>query len=236
MQHSPRTYHSSHSACLMTPPQLNMGGVQCSRCQREPRILRHNGRQARPNITHTCSCQKDIHYSYNIILPIPPPPPIPPGEELTISYLGGPQLLPLDARREALGSAFGFECGCPRCRAEEELSPGLATLLQDTASRVRVGGSQFCFVLLEVCGCWVSPCQDSHQALSVHVRVADKGCTGVLGLTANQRRRSWPRGWPHCCRTPPAGCILKSTVSQRGWQGCGRGEYLARSQSLHQAL
>jgi hypothetical protein len=59
------------------------------------------------------------------------------GEEVTISYLGGPQLLPLDARREALSSAFGFDCGCPRCRAEEELAPGLATLLQDTASRVR---------------------------------------------------------------------------------------------------
>jgi hypothetical protein len=65
--------------------------------------------------------------------------PIFAGEEVTISYLGGPQLLPLDARREALSSAFGFECGCPRCRAEEELAPGLATLLQDTASRVSDG-------------------------------------------------------------------------------------------------
>jgi hypothetical protein len=61
---------------------------------------------------------------------------LPPGEEVTISYLGGPQLLPLDARREALSGAFGFDCGCPRCRAEQELAPGLATLLQDTASRV----------------------------------------------------------------------------------------------------
>lgn len=35
------------------------------------------------------------------------------GHEATISYLGGPQLLPLEGRRQALGN-FGFSCRCVR--------------------------------------------------------------------------------------------------------------------------
>jgi hypothetical protein len=34
-----------------------------------------------------------------------------PGDQATISYLGAPQLLPLDGRQQALGN-FGFVCRC----------------------------------------------------------------------------------------------------------------------------
>jgi len=37
------------------------------------------------------------------------------GTEVTISYLGAPQLLPLAQRREALANSFGFDCTCSRC-------------------------------------------------------------------------------------------------------------------------
>lgn len=60
----------------------------------------------------------------------------PAGEEVTISYLGAPQLLPLDGRRQALSGAFGFNCACPRCVAEEDIPDSLAELMQDIGSRV----------------------------------------------------------------------------------------------------
>lgn len=56
---------------------------------------------------------------------------------MTISYLGSPQLLPLDARRDTLSASFDFECACGRCVSEEELDTRLAGLLHDIASRVR---------------------------------------------------------------------------------------------------
>lgn len=40
------------------------------------------------------------------------------GEEVTISYLGRPQLAPAAERIAKLKEDYGFECGCPRCLSE----------------------------------------------------------------------------------------------------------------------
>lgn len=40
------------------------------------------------------------------------------GCEVTISYFGADQLIPLGPRRDALRKAFGFDCGCARCQGE----------------------------------------------------------------------------------------------------------------------
>lgn len=40
--------------------------------------------------------------------------------QVTISYLGRPQLAPVSARVQALDSMYGFECSCERCLAEAE--------------------------------------------------------------------------------------------------------------------
>ncbi|GFH27157.1 histone methyltransferase, partial [Haematococcus lacustris] len=47
--------------------------------------------------------------------------PIAAGEEVTISYLGRPQLQPATVRRARLLEDYGFECSCPRCVNELEL-------------------------------------------------------------------------------------------------------------------
>ncbi|KAG1662897.1 hypothetical protein FOA52_009680 [Chlamydomonas sp. UWO 241] len=40
------------------------------------------------------------------------------GDEITISYLGRPQLVPVDARIELLREDYGFSCECERCTNE----------------------------------------------------------------------------------------------------------------------
>jgi len=41
-----------------------------------------------------------------------------PGDEVTISYLGRPQLTPVEGRIEALKEDYGFTCSCSRCTGE----------------------------------------------------------------------------------------------------------------------
>ncbi|GFR47403.1 hypothetical protein Agub_g9120 [Astrephomene gubernaculifera] len=41
------------------------------------------------------------------------------GEEVSISYLGRPQLLPFQRRMQALKEDYGFDCDCVRCTAEQ---------------------------------------------------------------------------------------------------------------------
>ncbi|GLC35445.1 hypothetical protein PLESTB_000206400 [Pleodorina starrii] len=41
------------------------------------------------------------------------------GEEVTICYLGRPQLLPVSRRISILAEDYGFECSCARCTAEQ---------------------------------------------------------------------------------------------------------------------
>ncbi|KAG2452349.1 hypothetical protein HYH02_003373 [Chlamydomonas schloesseri] len=45
--------------------------------------------------------------------------PIAQGEEVTICYLGRPQLLPFNKRIAILSEDYGFECNCARCLAEQ---------------------------------------------------------------------------------------------------------------------
>ncbi|GIL75583.1 hypothetical protein Vretifemale_5332 [Volvox reticuliferus] len=45
--------------------------------------------------------------------------PIRTGEEVTICYLGRPQLLPFSRRISILSDEYGFECNCTRCMAEQ---------------------------------------------------------------------------------------------------------------------
>ncbi|GIL64548.1 hypothetical protein Vafri_18447 [Volvox africanus] len=45
--------------------------------------------------------------------------PIKTGEEVTICYLGRPQLLPFSRRISILSEDYGFECSCTRCTAEQ---------------------------------------------------------------------------------------------------------------------
>eukprot|EP00775_Hariotina_reticulata_P005525 gene5525-5760_t len=67
---------------------------------------------------------------------------ITPGTEITISYLGAPQLLPLQQRRQALANSFGFDCTCSRQRQQllSSVYPCLEVIadadsaLQDTAA------------------------------------------------------------------------------------------------------
>lgn len=40
----------------------------------------------------------------------------PPGQELTVSYLGREDFAPAGARQAVLQERFGFECDCQRCR------------------------------------------------------------------------------------------------------------------------
>jgi hypothetical protein len=51
--------------------------------------------------------------------PRPPDTPLP-RPQVTISYLGRPQLAPVAARVSALDSMYGFECSCERCLAEAD--------------------------------------------------------------------------------------------------------------------
>jgi len=51
------------------------------------------------------------------------------GDEVTISYVGADQLLPLRQRRRALKDAFAFECGCGRCAAEAAAYEGVGATL-----------------------------------------------------------------------------------------------------------
>ncbi len=43
---------------------------------------------------------------------------VPAGGEVTISYLGRPQLAPVEPRRLQLADLYGFECDCERCALE----------------------------------------------------------------------------------------------------------------------
>ena len=60
------------------------------------------------------------------------------GEDVTISYMGADQLLPLTRRRAALKDSFGFDCGCPRCAAEEALGGNAAATINAV---LQVGGN-----------------------------------------------------------------------------------------------
>ncbi len=40
------------------------------------------------------------------------------GDEVSISYLGRPQLMPVELRIETLREDYGFTCECERCTAE----------------------------------------------------------------------------------------------------------------------
>lgn len=41
--------------------------------------------------------------------------PLLPEPQVTICYLGRPQLLPFNKRIAILADDYGFECSCPRC-------------------------------------------------------------------------------------------------------------------------
>ncbi|GFR45950.1 hypothetical protein Agub_g7416 [Astrephomene gubernaculifera] len=50
---------------------------------------------------------------------------LPPGAEVTTSYLADLALAPLQQRRQWLQGAYGFTCACERCQAESSLPPAV---------------------------------------------------------------------------------------------------------------
>lgn len=56
-----------------------------------------------------------------------------PGEEVTISYVGAEQLMPLAPRRKALRESFSFDCGCVRCAAEAGVFEAVGPTLEAVA-------------------------------------------------------------------------------------------------------
>jgi len=52
------------------------------------------------------------------------------GEEVTISYMGRPQLQPVGPRQVKLLSDYGFECDCQRCLQEQALEEKLGDLYE----------------------------------------------------------------------------------------------------------
>jgi hypothetical protein len=80
------------------------------------------------------------------------------GEEVTISYVGADQLLPLRPRRKALKDAFGFDCGCARCAAEEVLheASGVGDVIEGVAEVTALGQAKGAQPWGEAA--WVSRC------------------------------------------------------------------------------
>lgn len=61
------------------------------------------------------------------------------GDELSISYVGRPQLMPWAPRAQELKRLYGFNCACPRCNTEEALYDRLGGLLQELDQQVGSG-------------------------------------------------------------------------------------------------
>lgn len=64
-----------------------------------------------------------------------------PTQQVTISYLGRPQLAPVGVRRVKLQEDYGFACSCPRC-------------VQELGCEDKVlGGRSCCWCMFYVGGC-----------------------------------------------------------------------------------
>lgn len=61
---------------------------------------------------------------------------IPAGQEVTISYLGRPQLKLLSTRHHHLQEQFGFKCSCQRCQLEEQCYGRMEGTLEDIQEEV----------------------------------------------------------------------------------------------------
>lgn len=64
------------------------------------------------------------------------------GSEITSNYLGPGVALPVAQRQEALQGAYGFACGCPRCKVEADAGEGVASALQAAHDWVAAGEPQ----------------------------------------------------------------------------------------------
>lgn len=51
--------------------------------------------------------------------------------QLTISYLGRPQLAPLGTRQDMLKEDYGFDCTCTRCVAEAGVADKVGTMARE---------------------------------------------------------------------------------------------------------
>ncbi|KAI8465649.1 MAG: hypothetical protein J3K34DRAFT_82288 [Monoraphidium minutum] len=68
---------------------------------------------------------------------------IPKGGQITTSYLDAKGGVPLAERRRALQVAYGFRCGCARCKLEEQLPEELRQLLEALNAAAMPGGGLF---------------------------------------------------------------------------------------------
>jgi len=68
-------------------------------------------------INHSCS-PNSINYVLGEAMVIRAAAPISLGDEVTISYLGKPQLQPVNLRIDELRENYSFTCECERCTAE----------------------------------------------------------------------------------------------------------------------
>lgn len=64
-------------------------------------------------LNHSCS-PNTIHWVLGDTMVVRCATPIKSGDEVTISYLGRPQLAPVAQRVAALKEEYGFDCDCPR--------------------------------------------------------------------------------------------------------------------------
>ena len=68
---------------------------------------------------------------------------IPKGAQVTVSYLDSKGGVPLAERRRALDAAYGFRCGCARCRLEEAAPEALREHLSALHAAAQPGGGAF---------------------------------------------------------------------------------------------
>lgn len=61
--------------------------------------------------------------------------------EVTITYFGADQLIPLAPRRKALRESFGFDCACARCVGEAATWEAVGGTVEAVAEVGRARGS-----------------------------------------------------------------------------------------------
>ncbi|KAG2497109.1 hypothetical protein HYH03_004700 [Edaphochlamys debaryana] len=69
-------------------------------------------------LNHSCA-PNTVNYCVGDAMVVRAVAPIKAGQEVTICYLGRPQLLPFNRRMALLEEDYGFECDCVRCTAEQ---------------------------------------------------------------------------------------------------------------------
>ncbi|KAF5834973.1 hypothetical protein DUNSADRAFT_8073 [Dunaliella salina] len=100
------------------------------------------------------------------------------GEEVTISYMGRPQLRPVGPRQVKLLSDYGFECDCQRCLQEQALEEKLGDLYEglwdEVSERRRPEFDEACLTYAETGD------EEDLQALHEHLQASMTQLLGKL--------------------------------------------------------